>query len=533
MDAVTLDHLLAEAAPSLVGRHVRRVRAAGARALVLELPRSSLWLDLSHEAAGAYVLDRRETDALLALAPGEPDASSRQALLHFRKHVAGARLDSVRRVEGERVLVIALASTTVVVRLARPSSATLAVRDEALARFGGEATWPPPEPRPDRGWQALTDERVAAIAAGARPVATLLEACPELGPALASRAVQSPSAWPALRAQLLEARPFLALPGPLERVDDAALLEAGAVALAPIAPASGSAVEGATWTGASRQFLEARLRAAAFASRRRPLLEAARTAARRLAQLERHLEQDLADLPAEEPLRRQAEALLASPAVPAPAAEEIEVADPYDAGRTVRVRLDPRLTVPANADRLFARARRVARAVVQIGERLSATRAELAAAREREERVLSARNADELPLPAAARSGSPSDERGPRRFLTARGVMMLVGRGARENHRLTFQVARPEDLWLHARDSAGAHVILRDPEGRAGAEDVREAAEVAAFYSRSGTDGQVDVHVTRRKHVQSAGGGAGRVRVVHSDTVRVTPRDPDGRLRER
>jgi predicted ribosome quality control (RQC) complex YloA/Tae2 family protein len=111
--------------------------------------------------------------------------------------------------------------------------------------------------------------------------------------------------------------------------------------------------------------------------------------------------------------------------------------------------------------------------------------------------------------------------------------MMLVGRGARENHRLTFQVARPEDLWLHARDSAGAHVILRDPEGRAGAEDVREAAEVAAFYSRARADGQVDVHVTRRKHVQPLGGGGGRVRVVHSETVRVTPRDPEGRLRAR
>jgi len=41
------------------------------------------------------------------------------------------------------------------------------------------------------------------------------------------------------------------------------------------------------------------------------------------------------------------------------------------------------------------------------------------------------------------------------------------------------------------------------------------------------------VHVTRRKHVQPLGGGAGRVRVVHSETVRVTPRDPEGRLRAR
>ena len=94
-------------------------------------------------------------------------------------------------------------------------------------------------------------------------------------------------------------------------------------------------------------------------------------------------------------------------------------------------------------------------------------------------------------------------------------------------------MARPEDLWLHARDVPGAHVILRDNEGRAGAEDLREAAEVAAFFSEARSASQVDVHVTRRKHVRPARGGPGRVFVAHSDTLRVAPRDPSGRLRRR
>jgi predicted ribosome quality control (RQC) complex YloA/Tae2 family protein len=109
----------------------------------------------------------------------------------------------------------------------------------------------------------------------------------------------------------------------------------------------------------------------------------------------------------------------------------------------------------------------------------------------------------------------------------------MVGRGARENHELTFKVARPEDFWLHARDVPGAHVILRDPERRAAADDLREAAEVAAFFSGARENAQVEVHVARRKHVRPAGGGAGRVRVSHSDTERVAPRDPEGRLRKR
>jgi predicted ribosome quality control (RQC) complex YloA/Tae2 family protein len=107
-----------------------------------------------------------------------------------------------------------------------------------------------------------------------------------------------------------------------------------------------------------------------------------------------------------------------------------------------------------------------------------------------------------------------------------------VGRGARENHELTFGQAGPDDFWLHARDVPGAHVILRDREGRANPDDLREAGEVAAFFSGASQEGQVDVHLARRKHVRAAG-GPGRVQVMHGETLRVRPRDPEGRLRRR
>ena len=83
-------------------------------------------------------------------------------------------------------------------------------------------------------------------------------------------------------------------------------------------------------------------------------------------------------------------------------------------------------------------------------------------------------------------------------------------------------------------DSEGKrHVILRDDEGRAGPDDIREAAEVAAFFSEARGQARADVHVSRRKHLRAAGGGPGRVRVAHSENVRVEPRDPSGRLRRR
>jgi predicted ribosome quality control (RQC) complex YloA/Tae2 family protein len=329
-------------------------------------------------------------------------------------------------------------------------------------------------------------------------------------------------------------------PGPFDACDDVELVPADAVALLPAAleRPGRTAFPQASWSAAAAAFLQARLRGHRFDRERRARLDGAARQTRRLAQLLRHLEDDLAGLPAPAGLRRQAEALLAAGHGREVRGGEIEVPDPYQPDSALRVRVDPRLTLPANADRLFEKARRLERARAQVESRLAQTRARLETARAAEASVRTARRRDELPgrEDGAPRSGAPASaarESGPRHYLTSRGLSVLVGRGARENHHLTFTVARPEDVWLHARDVPGAHVIVRDPEGRAAPEDLREAAELAAFFSAAAPQGQVDVHVTRRKHVRPTRGGAGRVVVGHSETLRVAPRDPEGRLRRR
>lgn len=530
MDAVTLDQLLRESAPRVRGRAVRRVRAAGGSALLLEVERSVLWLDVGRETSGLYALERAVAERLRDAAPGAPDARSRQALLLFKKHLEGRRVGESRRIAGERAVLFEAGPVVVWLRLARPAVATLAVDGVPLAGFGGEPSWPPPAPDDARAWPRLTMEAVAAASAsGERGPGALLAACPELGPQVARRLVRDPSSWPAIREALASPRPLVALPGPLAALGDADL---GPVELWPcVLDPSRETLAPATWSDAAATFLDLRLRGLRFAARRRPLLDAAAASVRRLVQLERHLADDLVRLPAEETLRREAEALLASGASAAAGETAIDVVDPYDPSARLRVRLDPRLSVPANADRLFDKARRATRARAQVGARLGATRAALEDARAHEERLRSARQVDELPEAAAVAPSAAADG-GPRRYLTSRGLVLMVGRSARENHQLTFKVARPEDFWLHARDVPGAHVILRDPERRAAAQDLREAAEVAAFFSGARDSARVDVHVARRKHVQPAGGGAGRVRVAHSETERVTPRDPAGRLRQ-
>lgn len=548
MDAVTLDHLLAEIGPLMVGRHLARPRIVGPHAVAFEVTADRerwLWLDAARGTAGIYRLGRAEARRLGGLAGGEAPGRTRQAHLLLRKHVDGARVLGLTRVPGERTVVIETGGGTLGLRLSGPAPAlTLAKDGGALATIGeGPEAWPLPAPAPQREWDRVEPDALAAAVAaasgtGRTAIRAILAVCPGFGPVLARELDGSPRSLTALRARLTAPLPTLLAPGPPDAWHDADLVPADRVMLLPIPIArEGAAVlHPETWTEGAALFLAARLRGAHFEGRRRATLAEARRQVRRLGQLEANLDHDRSGLPNETDLRRRAEALLAFALRVAPGAARVDLPDPYEPEQTLSLALDPRLSAPANADRLFDRARRIERSRRQIEVRLGETRAALAEARERESLVVDARDASDLEPHEAEPDPSPGLElrpAGPRHYLTSRGLSFLVGRGARENHHLTFGVAQPEDLWLHARDVPGAHVIIRDPEGRAAADDLREAAEVAAFHSEARAEAQVDVHVTRRKHLRPGRGGPGRVHIGHSDTLRAVPRDPEGRLRRR
>lgn len=108
--------------------------------------------------------------------------------------------------------------------------------------------------------------------------------------------------------------------------------------------------------------------------------------------------------------------------------------------------------------------------------------------------------------------------------LTKDGFIIWVGRNSRQNDDVTFRKAKPEDIWLHARDVPGAHVVIRNDGRRIPDELIEQAASIAAYYSPKREEARADVIVTRCKYVKPIkNAGLGMVTFRNERTITVKP----------
>ena len=150
-----------------------------------------------------------------------------------------------------------------------------------------------------------------------------------------------------------------------------------------------------------------------------------------------------------------------------------------------------------------------------------------------DERIAEVRRATDELLGRSSATQPGERARGPqkantfgRRFRSSDGYEIVVGRNDRENDALTFRVARPDDIWLHAADYPGSHVIVRSSKREPlPPRTIIEAAEVAAFYSQAKREGKAAVHYTQRKFVSKPPRSKpGLVRLSSFKTALVEPR---------
>lgn len=108
------------------------------------------------------------------------------------------------------------------------------------------------------------------------------------------------------------------------------------------------------------------------------------------------------------------------------------------------------------------------------------------------------------------------------------GYEIRVGKNAAANDQLTLRYAHKEDIWLHARDVAGSHVILRSKKSKVPNPVLEYAAGLAAYYSKRKNDTLCPVIYTPRKYIRKGKGmAAGSVRVEKEEVVLVPPTSPN------
>jgi predicted ribosome quality control (RQC) complex YloA/Tae2 family protein len=116
-----------------------------------------------------------------------------------------------------------------------------------------------------------------------------------------------------------------------------------------------------------------------------------------------------------------------------------------------------------------------------------------------------------------------------RRYRSPGGLAIWVGRNNQENDELTLHAAHQEDLWFHAQQTPGSHVLLRSHTLAQSPplQDVVAAACTAAYYSKARTSQKVPVIYTLAKYVRKPRkAAAGKVVVEREKSIMVEPALP-------
>jgi len=106
------------------------------------------------------------------------------------------------------------------------------------------------------------------------------------------------------------------------------------------------------------------------------------------------------------------------------------------------------------------------------------------------------------------------------RYRTPNGFEILIGRNNRQNDQLTFRVAGDYDLWFHAQEIPGSHLLLRlEPGAVPEASDLECAANLAAYYSRARQSDQVPVVYTQPKYVYKPKGAKPGIAIYKQERI--------------
>ena len=212
------------------------------------------------------------------------------------------------------------------------------------------------------------------------------------------------------------------------------------------------------------------------------------------------------------------------------------ILDNYYTNQPITIALDKALTPSQNAQRYFKRYQKLKEAVKYLTELIEETKATILYL-ESVETVLNQAGLEEIAeireeliqtgFIRRRQREKIQKRKKPEQYLASDGkTIIYVGRNNLQNEELTFKMARKEELWFHAKDIPGSHVVI---SGNLNPSDEvkTDAAELAAYFSKGRLSNLVQVDMIEVKKLNKpTGGKPGFVTYTGQKTLRVTP-DPE------
>lgn len=214
------------------------------------------------------------------------------------------------------------------------------------------------------------------------------------------------------------------------------------------------------------------------------------------------------------------------------------VLEDFYSGEERKISLDARLSPAQNAQKYYSEYRKLCTAEKMLTNLIAEGKNELSYLESLLDSVTRAESDSELSeirrelaeqgLIRGEKTVSKPKKSEPLKFLSSDGFVILVGKNNKQNDELTLKTSKAADIWLHVKDIAGSHVIIKTDGKKPPERTIVEAARLAAFHSKAKNGSGVPVDFTAVKFVKKpAGARPGMVIFTDNKTLFVTPNEEE------
>ena len=232
--------------------------------------------------------------------------------------------------------------------------------------------------------------------------------------------------------------------------------------------------------------------------------------------------------------RIQGEILNANLSQVKPGMAEVSLPNYYDNNRPLKIKLDVALSPARNAQKYFTKYKKLRDSIKHVKEQISIAQDNLdyfdsvqtaidnAEPQDIDQITEELMNQGYLKKPQKPKRKKKITEKNLNKFRISSGKTVLVGKNNLQNDWLTLKKANKTDIWFHVKSIPGSHVILQSAE--ATDEDIRETAEIAAYFSKAKNSAHVQVDYVQDKRVKKPNGAKpGFVIYTGQNSIEVTP----------